>query len=328
MDAARRERQPYIWDTKYHWGEWLEPGAGDGLKMATGMIRRILLSEPLVATAYYAHSARLLAEIAGILGKEGDARTYGELADKIVGAYIAEFVGEGGRIRPDKQASYVRALALDLLPEDLRPAAVEHLVRLIREADTHLGTGFLSTPFLCHVLSENGQLDLAYELLNQDTVPSWLYAVTKGATTIWESWEGIKEDGTPQLSHNHYSYGAVGSWLYQVVAGIEIGAPGYKRIAIQPRPGGGLSCARATYRSMYGEITSAWEIADGAFKLSVAVPPNTTATVHLPGAEASQVTESDMPLSEAPGIGNVQQAPDVTVLEIGSGQYEFAYPWG
>ena len=122
-------------------------------------------------------------------------------------AYIEEFIGQDGRIEPDKQASYVRVLAFDLAPEELKPAIVEHLVRLVRAAGTHIGTGFLSTAFLCHVLSENGRLDVAYDLLTQKTIPSWLYAVTKGATTIWESWEGIKEDGTPQLSLNHYSPG-------------------------------------------------------------------------------------------------------------------------
>jgi len=157
-------------------------------------------------------------------------------------------------MHPDKQASYVRALALDLVPPTLQRAAVDHLVRLIQENDDHLGTGFLSTPFLCHVLSENGQLEVAYALLKQDTIPSWLYEVKKGATTIWEDRDGIGEDGIPHGSLNHYSKGAVGSWLYQVVAGIEPGTPGYKHIRFRPRPGGGLTAASARYHSLYGEI--------------------------------------------------------------------------
>jgi alpha-L-rhamnosidase len=187
---------------------------------------------------------------------DDEAREYEALHRRIKEAYSAMFIQQDGRIRPEKQASYVHALAFDLVPPILKRAAVNHLVRLIKENDYHLGTGFLSTPFLCHVLSENGQLDIAYALLKQDTIPSWLYEVKKGATTIWEDWGGIGEDGTPKGSLNHYAKGAVGSWLYQVVAGIEPGAPGYKHIRFRPRPGGGLTTAMARYHSLYGEIIS------------------------------------------------------------------------
>jgi alpha-L-rhamnosidase len=191
----------------------------------------------------------------------------------------------------------------------------------------HLGTGFLSTPFLLHVLSEGGRLDLAYALLVQDTIPSWLYAVTKGATTIWESWEGVKEDGSLFGSLNHYSYGAVGSWLYQVVAGIEIGAPGYKEIRIQPRPGGGLTYARATYESMHGLIASAWEIEGGTLRLTVVIPPNTRATVRLPGATLDEVQEGDVPLEQAEGIRSAEQVAAAVEVQLGAGQYVFGYPY-
>jgi alpha-L-rhamnosidase len=327
FDRARQARQPYIWDTRYHWGEWLEPGDGYGLGQFAGMLKRRIFSVPLVATAYYAYSTRLLAETARLLGKEEDAREYGELAAAIAAAYADEFVGPDIRIEPHKQASYVRALALDLLPQDQRRAALVHLVRLIEDAGVHLGTGFLSTPFLLHVLSEGGRLDLAYALLVQDTIPSWLYAVTKGATTIWESWEGVKEDGSLFGSLNHYSYGAVGSWLYQVVAGIEIGAPGYEEIRIQPRPGGGLTYARATYESMHGPIVSGWEIKDGMLRLSVTIPPNTRATVRLPGATLDEVQEGDVPLEQAEGIRSAEQVAAAVEVQLGAGQYVFGYPY-
>ncbi|MFL7807447.1 MAG: glycoside hydrolase family 78 protein, partial [Anaerolineae bacterium] len=327
FDRARQARQPYIWDTRYHWGEWLEPGDGYGLGQFAGMLKRRIFSVPLVATAYYAYSTRLLAETARLLGKEEDAREYGELAAAIAAAYADEFVGPDIRIEPHKQASYVRALALDLLPQDQRRAALVHLVRLIEDAGVHLGTGFLSTPFLLHVLSEGGRLDLAYALLVQDTIPSWLYAVTKGATTIWESWEGVKEDGSLFGSLNHYSYGAVGSWLYQVVAGIEIGAPGYEEIRIQPRPGGGLTYARATYESMHGPIVSGWEIKDGMLRLTVVIPPNTRATVRLPGATLDEVQEGDVPLEQAEGIRSAEQVAAAVEVQLGAGQYVFGYPY-
>jgi alpha-L-rhamnosidase len=327
LDRTRRARQRYIWDTRYHWGEWLEPGDDYGLGQVVGMLKRIVFSVPVVATAYYAYSTRLLAETARLLGKEADASDYGQLADQIAAAYVDEFVGPDGRIAPHKQASYVRALALGLLPEEGRAAALAHLVELIEEKEIHLDTGFLSTPFLLHVLSEGGRLDLAYALLMQDTIPSWLYAVTQGATTIWESWEGIKEDGSIFGSLNHYAYGAVGAWLYQVVAGIEIGAPGYKEIHIAPRPGGGLSYARAAYDSVHGRIASAWEIDEGTLRLEVTVPPNTAATVRLPGAVLAEVREGDVELGEAEGVCDAAQSGDAVQVRIGSGTYAFHYPY-
>lgn len=167
---------------------------------------------------------------------------------------------------------------------------------------------------------------MAYDLLLQETAPSWLYAVKRGATTIWESWEGIKEDGTPQLSLNHYSYGAVGEWLYQVVAGLNPGAPGYKRIIFQPRPGGGLTHAGVTYQSLYGEIASWWQLQDGIFTLTVTVPSNTTASVHLPGSAGAEVKESGQPLETSEGIRQVRQESSGIIVELDSGIYTFTYP--
>jgi alpha-L-rhamnosidase len=323
----KRTYQPYIWDIGFHFGEWLEPDESFGPKLAIGMLKRMIFSAPLVATAYFANSTRLLAQTARVLGKDDDAREYEALHRRIKEAYSAMFIHQDGRIRPEKQASYVRALAFDLVPPILKRAAVNQLVRLIKESDYHLSTGFLSTPFLCHVLSENGQLDVAYALLQQDTIPSWLYEVKKGATTIWEAWDGIGEDGKPKGSLNHYSKGAVGSWLYQVVAGIEPGTPGYKHTRFRPHPGGCLTTASARYHSLYGKIATNWQIRDRRFTLTITVPANTTATVYLPGAEARQVTEGGQVVETAEGIIQVSQEEEATVIEVGSGTYAFAYPF-
>jgi alpha-L-rhamnosidase len=326
LNRSYRARQQWIWDTGYHWGEWLEPGKGDPLSLVSGIVSRSLFGSPRVATAYLGHSARILAKTAGVLGKAEDAHKYSTLAEQVKAAYIEEFIGQDGRIRPGKQASYVRVLAFDLAPEELKPAIVEHLVRLVRDAGNHIGTGFLSTVFLCQVLSENGRLDVAYDLLNQKTIPSWLYAVTKGATTIWESWEGIREDRTPQLSLNHYSPGAIVSFLQRTVAGLDAAEPGYRRVAIHPQPGGGLSGARATYESVHGLITSEWANENGRMRLNVTIPANTRALVTLPGATASQVLESGVPLSQAEGVTHPAQAGTDTRVELGSGVYRFEYP--
>jgi hypothetical protein len=135
-------------------------------------------------------------------------------------------------------------------------------------------------------------LHVAYVLLKQETPPSWLYAVKHGATTIWEFWDALDEEGNVHGSLNHYAYGAVGSWLYQVVAGIEPGSPGYKHTRFQPQPGGGLTSASARYASLYGEIASSWQIERGQFTLTVTVPVNTTATVCIPARMGRQVREA------------------------------------
>ncbi|MBE0697885.1 MAG: glycoside hydrolase family 78 protein, partial [Anaerolineaceae bacterium] len=325
FDRGYRTRQRSVWDTGYHWGEWLEPGKGSMPRLVSDMMKRVIFGAPGVATAYFAYSARILAKTASVLGKREDAQKYTALADRVKAAYIKEFIRKDGRIEPDEQASYVRVLAFDLAPEALKPAIVEHLVRLVREAGNHIGTGFLSTPFLCHVLCENGKLDVAYELLNQKTIPSWLYAVTKGATTIWETWEGIKEDGTPQMSLNHYSPGSIINFLHRKVAGIDAAAPGYRRISIQPQPGGELSAASATYQSAYGLIASSWVIKNGRMRLDVIIPANTSAVVWLPGAEAALATESGSPLALVGGVENPVQIGKDTRVEIGSGEYHFEY---
>lgn len=325
-DKERRERQQYIWDTNYHWGEWLEPGEGLGAPMVTSLFQRILFGAPVVATAYFAYSTRILAQVAQLLGKDEEAAKYSALSEQIKAAYVAEFIGKDGRIKPDKQASYVRVLAFDLAPEELKPVMVEHLVRLIRSTDNHIGTGFLSTVFLCQVLADNGRLDVAYDLLTQKTIPSWLYAITRGATTIWETWEGIREDGTPNASLNHYSPGAVVNFLHRVVGGINLTEPGYKAITIHPQPGGGLTSARAAYESAYGLIVSEWKQQDGLIQMEVTIPANTQAMVILPGASASQVLENGIPLGQAKGVLNPIQAGRDTQVEIGSGVYHFEYP--
>jgi alpha-L-rhamnosidase len=325
-----QERKPleyelYLWDTNYHWGEWLEPDDPvPGLLFAEWAPEVAqILSAPHIATAYFAYSTRLLAETARVLGNEADAQVYSVLFEKIQQAFITEFVGEHGRMTPDKQSNYVRALAFDLLPEHLRPAATQRLIKLIQEAGTHLGTGFLSTPYLCPVLGDNGHLDLAYALLMQDTPPSWLYAVKKGATTIWESWDGIDEEGNPHNSLNHYSYGAIGNWLYQVVAGIKPGVSGYRHTIFQPQPGGGLTFASATYQSLYGEIATSWQIDGERFQLTVTVPTNTTATVVIPTRLGRTITEGGVALESAVGVRGVRREQKATSIEIGSGIYMF-----
>lgn len=326
FSSKRRERMRYVWDTRYHWGEWLEPGS-KLIMQFLGIFRRLIFGAPEVATAYFAYSAGLLAHVAGMLGKADDSARYRELSERAKAAYTAEFSRRGNRLAPDRQATYVRALALELIPEEKRPAAAQRLAELVRQNGNHLSTGFLSTVFLLHILTRYGYLDVAYDLLNQKTVPSWLYPITKGATSIWETWDGIREDGSVQASHNHYSYGAVGSWLYQVVAGIDLDPdlPGYKRIIIHPRPGGGLSTVRAAHDSIHGRIISGWRLEGDQMHMEVEIPANTSAIIHLPGARVEQAQEGGVLLTQATGISNVRQLGTEVICEAGGGQYVFEF---
>jgi alpha-L-rhamnosidase len=281
---TRAERRPeaapheqYLWDTGFHWGEWLEPGNGPGEFETFTQA-----DKGDVATAFLAHSAGLMARIARLLGKEDDAARYAELAGNVRAAWQAEYLEGDGRLTPDTQANHVRALAFDLVPEELRPAVAERLVELIRKADTHLATGFLATPYLLPVLADTGHLDVAYELLRQDSEPSWLVMVDRGATTVWEHWNGVDADGVPHESLNHYSKGAVISFLHRYTAGIEPVEPAYRRFRVAPRPGGGLTAAEAAHDCPYGRIEASWTVQEGRFHLRVVVPAGTQAEVVLP----------------------------------------------
>lgn len=284
-----------------------------------------------LATAFFAYSTQLTLETARILGKTADIDRYEKLHQRIKTAFQNEFMTPSGRLSPHSQTAYTLALAFDLLPEDQRQNAVDYLVQDITNRDFHLSTGFLGTPHLCHVLSEHGELEVAYKLLFQDTYPSWLYPVTRGATTIWERWDGIKPDSTFQTtrmnSFNHYAYGAIGDWMYRVVAGIEVDPdnPGYKHTIIQPHPTKDLDYARASHESSYGEIVSAWKWDGNKIDLQVSIPANTTAMVRLPGATISNVMEGGGKLNDSQGVSSARQDGSDVIFELGSGSYTFRY---
>ncbi len=285
-----RPHDRYLWDTGFHFGEWLEPGAD--LKGPDEFGAFLAADKADVATAYFARSAALLSRIAEVLDRPADAERYRQLSAAVTAAWRREFIDADGRIVPDTQANLVRALSFQLIPEDLRATAAQRLVELIRGAGTHLQTGFLATPQLLPVLADTGHLELAYELLLTDTPPSWLYMIERGATTMWERWDGIRPDGSPYESLNHYSKGAVIAFLHRHVGGVQLleDGPAYRRFRIAPQPGGGLTQAQVRHDSPFGTIESEWAIDDGRLTLSVTVPPGTTAVVILPGGAQHTVT--------------------------------------
>jgi alpha-L-rhamnosidase len=278
--AQRPEALPheqFLWDTGFHFGEWNEPGAEDG------QIERIrVMDHGPTATAYLYRSADELSRIAEILGEHDTAARYAELAANVRAAWRLEFVDESGAVTPATQAILVRGLAFGLVPEEHQARAMTDLVQLISHAGTHLGTGFLATPFLLPVLADNGRGDVAYDLLLQRSFPSWLGMLDAGATAIWEGWDSVKPDGRVTSSLNHFSMGAVISFLHRYVAGLRLVEPGWRRFLVQPVPGGGITSARTTHASPYGEIDVSWEIVDEKGTLTLALPEGTTAEVVLP----------------------------------------------
>ena len=264
----------YLVDKGFHFGEWLEP---DVSSMDT-MKKNMMTGAPEVATAYYYQSAGLLARIAEILGKSEDAQKYRTIAEGARNAYRYTCT-QNGTISSDRQAEYVRPIAFGLLDEAESRKAADQLAAMIEENDYHLNTGFLATPFLCRVLSDYGHTDTAYRLLLQDTSPSWLYPVKHGATTIWESWDGVRADGTVHDSMNHYAYGAISGWLMGDVCGIRLNEG---KLTIAPKPSKALIYAEAEWISPVGIIKSKWHYEQEQIVLEVTIPANSTAEIRLP----------------------------------------------
>ena len=314
----------YLWKGGSVFGDWLfyksmRQTENDGYT-----------SPDMIATVFYAYSAKLLAQAAAVLGKTDDEKTYRDIFEQVKLAFNKNYVTSEGRIASESQTSYVLALYVGLLPDAMRSKATQYLVDDIKGRGNHLSTGFLGTPYLCHVLSDNGRTDVAYDLLLQESFPSWLYPVKMGATTIWERWDGQKTDSTFQdkgmNSFNHYAYGAIGDWMYRVVTGIEAGQPGYKNIIIQPQPGNRLNFAKASFESPYGTIACGWQRKGVGIVYNIVIPVNTTATIKLPNAAVDRTTESGQYLKSL--FKNVQQDGSNVVVECGSGSYTFEYTPG
>jgi alpha-L-rhamnosidase len=315
-----------LWNSGFHFGDWLfyAPDDDNDGKAA-------ITDKYLIAQCFYANSTQLMINTAEVLGKKEDADNYRNLLTEIKKAFVKEYITASGRLVSGSQTAYVLALNFNMLPEDLRQQAADRLVANIKDYKYHLTTGFLGTPYLCHVLSRFGHTDIAYRLLLQDTYPSWLYPVKMGATTIWERWDGQKPNGTMQStrmnSFNHYAYGAIGDWMYRVMVGLDTddAGPGYKKITISPSPGGGFTDAEATLQTPYGPTSVKWVQDNNIFKLDVIVPENTTAVINLPDAASADVKESGIVLAQAKGISKVGANGKDLKLNAGSGTYHFEY---
>jgi alpha-L-rhamnosidase len=285
--------ESHLWDTGFQFGDWLDPAAPPE-RPADGRT-----SPHIVATAYFARSAEIVGQVAGVLGRTEEEAHYLALAAQVRAAFDAEYVTPAGRVLSDSATAYAMALQFGLLKDaGQRRHAGTCLASLVRESGYLISTGFVGTPLICDALCSVGEYDTAFRLLMQRECPSWLYPVTMGATTVWERWDSLRPDGSvnpgQMTSFNHYALGAVADWLHRTVAGLAPAEPGYRRLDIQPHPGGGLTHASARLKTPYGQAVVGWKITAEQIEVLVVVPPSTTASVTLPG-------KSEDPIEVGPG---------------------------
>ena len=325
VESIHKNAKEDLWNYGFHFGDWLfyrPEDDNDG--------RSAVTDKYLIAQCFYAQSTQLLINAAKVLNKSDDVKSYSVLLQKIKDAFLKEYVTANGRLVSGTQTAYVLALNFDMLPESLRDQAAKRLAENINSYGDHLTTGFLGTPYLCHVLTRFGYSDVAYKLLLQEKYPSWLYPVKMGATTIWERWDGQKPDSsfqTPGMnSFNHYSYGAIGDWMYRQMVGLDTyeDGVGYKHIKIKPHIGGGFTFASASLQTYYGKLSGGWKLEADKIIMDVEIPANTTATIFIPASNANSITENNKPLSAIGDIKIVETKDGYVEINVGSGVYHFS----
>lgn len=275
------ENQHYLLNTGFHFGDWLVPSVVNEAGFADGPKSSFLTGFP-VATVLYANDTDLMCQAAEILGDQQSVDKYRKLGRKIRKAFAETWLLPDGRLQNDLQGLYVLALKMNMVPDENRKVLLERLVELIRENGGCMDTGFMSVPYILDVLSGNGRKEEAYKLLFQNQCPSWLYEIEQGATTMWESWNAIKTDGSKDgCSFNHYAFGCVGNWIYQNILGIQNAGIGYDQIVIEPDVHCGLDWVKGHYDSVHGRIAVEWRKAEDGVSIHVEIPVNTAAVVRL-----------------------------------------------
>jgi len=296
-------------------GDWLEVGSG-GASQRT--------PPKLAATAAYAYYARLVAQIAALLGRSDDARRYDRLAGEISASFNEHFLDAAtGRYAADSQTAPALALYFGMTPAEQRSRVLDQWLKNIIETRTnHISSGIVGTHYVFQELMESGHDDLAYTLLTRAGFPGWEYMLRNGATTVWEAWDGGG-------SRNHPALGSVDAWLFQALGGIRLDpvVPAFKHFLIKPAVVGDLTWVKCAYASVHGRIESHWRREGATLRLELTIPPNTTATVYLPTAQAAAVAESGRPAATAPSVEAVGVRAGAAVYEVGSGRYVFEAPW-
>ncbi len=314
----------YSFTTGFHYGDWFALDAKEGSFVGA-------TPKEYIATAFYAYSTWILVKVAKVIGEDEDFRYYSELHKRIVDKFRSNYIDQEGELKINTQTAAVLALRFELISEEEKRKAFSKLVKLLEERNFHISTGFVGTSYIQEVLTEGGRPDLAYTLLLNKDCPSWLYQITKGATTIWEHWDGIKPDGSmwdPWMnSFNHYAYGCVGDWMYSTIAGIkpDENNPGYKHFFIKPRPDERINSATGKLKTIHGEIAVSWKLQQGEMDIKVKVPCNTTASIILPEFNNEKASKlKDYLEKNYCELGEINGSISI---KAGSGEYSFKYSY-
>jgi alpha-L-rhamnosidase len=311
--------------SKDNYGDWCVPPEDPALIHSKDTNR--ITAKALLATSYWYHDLRLMGQYATLLGKTNDAREFAAQAEVVKKAFNDKFLNrELGQYDNGTQTSCVLPLAFGLVPEDLKPRIFSHLTEKIsNESHNHIGTGLIGGQYLDRVLTSNGRADLALTIAQQRDYPGWGYMVEHGATTIWELWNGNTADPAMNSGNHVMLVGDLVIWFYENLAGISPDAsqPGFKHLIMKPEPVGDLTFVKASHRSPYGKITSEWHKKGAEFDWDINIPANSTATVYIPAANASQVRESGKTLDKTKGVKLVKYENGRAVMEVQSGEYHF-----
>ncbi len=304
-----------------NYGDWVD------ISWVKGTPDKRTTSRPLMSTAYFYNNLRIVARAAGLLGKAEDAKQFHALAGRVRDGFNARFFNPvANTYESATQGSYVFPLAFGLVPEGHRPAVIANLVDeiLVRNGG-HTSVGLVGMQWFLQVLTDAGRADVAYTVATRKTRPSWGYMVSKGATTIWERWDTDTQDGGMNGESQKILSGNLEAWLYQALGGINYDPerPGFKHVIMRPRIVGDLSSVRASYRSLYGPILSEWRVSGRSLVWTLAVPPNTTATVYVPSSDVNAVTEGGKPAGESDGVRFLRNEGGASVYAVGSGAYSF-----
>ena len=277
----------YIWHTPaiFHFGDWVAP---DVNKMSSWQKRSIY-----TATCSLKNTSTILSRVASILGRKEDENKYRLIASKVDQAFNKVLTNGHGQIKKEFQTGYVLPIYFDMFDENQKKNALDRLVKIIKNNNYHIGTGFPGTPYILFALADNGYEDIAYRMLLNETCPSWLYEVKVGATSIWERWDGLDENGECHLyedgtggmiSYNHYASGAVGNFLYSRLAGLRIVEPGYKKFKVEPVLCEKINSVKTSTITPYGEIKIEY-INKEDFEIKVRVPLRSECELVLPNGE-------------------------------------------
>ncbi|MCC6822345.1 MAG: family 78 glycoside hydrolase catalytic domain [Verrucomicrobia subdivision 3 bacterium] len=311
--------------TKDNYGDWCVPPEDPKLIHSNDPARKT--SPAILATCYFHHCLKLMAGYAKLLSKPDDAQRFATLAEQLKTALNEKFYNrEQGFYDNGSQTACVLPLAFDMVPPEERPRVFGHLVKKItEETKGHVGTGLVGGQWLNRVLTDGGRPDIVYRFATNTAYPSWGYMVEKGATTVWELWNGDTADPAMNSGNHVMLVGDLVIWFYECLAGIKSdpAQPGFKHIIMKPHPVGDLRFVKATHRSPYGTIASAWKRDETQFDWQITVPPNTTATVYVPAAGLEMVSEGRGPARTAKGVKSFRFAKGAGVFEIESGSYHF-----